>query len=147
MHPCTVASSAPFGVMQGLTMLEYMLKNGTEKFAEEARDKSYLLRMLQNFNWSEEGRDKGAGIREKAELCSTLVFDAAELKTARETAAKNRDKYIGISSSSSMAFRGNSSSSKTGATSSGMGSSARHTAEGDAYVNLHWSLVSCVIKP
>ena len=42
-------------------MLEYMLKNGTEKFAEEARDKSYLLRMLQNFNWSEEGRDKGAG--------------------------------------------------------------------------------------
>ncbi|KAL8434680.1 hypothetical protein ACSSS7_002997 [Eimeria intestinalis] len=58
---CMCVSLCCFFFLKGLTMLEYMLKNGVEKFAEEARDKSYLLRMLQNFNWAEEGRDKGAG--------------------------------------------------------------------------------------
>ncbi|KAL8274828.1 hypothetical protein Esti_001234 [Eimeria stiedai] len=122
-------------IFKGLTMLEYMLKNGVDKFAEEARDKSYLLRMLQNFNWAEEGRDKGAGIREKAELCTTLVFDAGELKAAREKAALNRDKFIGISSASSMAYRSSSSSSSSSrmatAGSGGMGSAVRHPTPGE----------------
>ncbi|OEH80416.1 putative EPN3 protein [Cyclospora cayetanensis] len=115
-------------IFKGLTMLEYMLKNGTEKFAEEARDRSYLLRTLQSFSWSEEGRDKGAGIREKAGICTTLVFDAAELKAAREEAAKNRDKYIGISSASSMACR---SSSRGHTAATGLGSDSRYSSNRD----------------
>ncbi|XP_026191780.1 uncharacterized protein LOC34621401 [Cyclospora cayetanensis] len=117
-------------IFKGLTMLEYMLKNGTEKFAEEARDRSYLLRTLQSLSWSEEGRDKGAGIREKAGICTTLVFDAAELKAAREEAAKNRDKYIGISSASSMACR---SSSRGHTAATGLGSDSRYSSNRDPY--------------
>ncbi|CDI78274.1 EPN3 protein, putative [Eimeria acervulina] len=122
-------------IFKGLTMLEYMLKNGPERFAEEARDRTYLLKSLQSFNWSEEGRDKGAGIREKAGICTTLVFDAEELKAARETAAKNRDKYIGISSASSVGPRSSSSSSSSrgqAAAAVGFGSSAKPSSQSDA---------------
>ena len=59
-------------------MLEYMLKNGPERFAEEARDRTYLLKSLQSFNWSEEGRDKGAGSKytQAIHVCMSACISA-----------------------------------------------------------------------
>ncbi|CDJ34927.1 uncharacterized protein EMH_0093880 [Eimeria mitis] len=69
-------------------------------------------------------------LREKAGICTTLAFDAAELKAAREAAAKNRDKYIGISSSSSSVLPRSSSSSNSSSSSSSNSSSSSSSSGG-----------------
>lgn len=144
---------------QGLSLLEYLLKNGESGFAAQARDKSYLLRLLQSFSLVEDGRDKGAGsesrlslsvslqgpfprlprgakclilpffraVREKAELCVNLAFDANALKEARAVAARNREKFIGLSSASCTAASG--SGRRAAAQAGGFGN---HFGSGDA---------------
>ncbi|KAF4667650.1 hypothetical protein FOZ61_008038 [Perkinsus olseni] len=47
----------------------------------------------------EEGRDKGAGIREKSREIVDLVNNPVQLRAEREKARQGRDKYIGIGSS------------------------------------------------
>ncbi|KFG44404.1 ENTH domain-containing protein, partial [Toxoplasma gondii FOU] len=83
-------------IYKALTLLEYLLKNGCERVVEETRENQFALRVLQQFSFTEEGRDKGAGIREKAKLVCRLAFDPELLKEERETAQKNRNKFVGI---------------------------------------------------
>ncbi|PFH37124.1 ENTH domain-containing protein [Besnoitia besnoiti] len=83
-------------IFKALTLLEYLLKNGNDRVVEDTRENQFALRVLQQFSFTEEGRDKGAGIREKAKLICRLAFDPELLKEERETAQKNRNKYVGI---------------------------------------------------
>nr|CEL69431.1 TPA: KLLA0B04587p, related [Neospora caninum Liverpool] len=132
-------------IYKTLTLLEYLLKNGSERVVEETRENQFALRVLQQFSFTEEGRDKGAGIREKAKLVCRLAFDPELLKEERELAQKNRNKFVGIgargertgagfSSFSSSSFSGSASSfsSFSGSNVGNLGSRARagevHTA-------------------
>ena len=49
-------------VFKALTLLEHLVKNGSDRIVEEARDHMHKLRRLSDFNFYEGHVDKGAGV-------------------------------------------------------------------------------------
>ena len=82
---------------QGLVLLEALIKNGSERCVNDARDHVFRIRTLTDFTHTSEGRDQGAGIREKAKQLVELLGDTARIREQREASRKLRDKYIGMS--------------------------------------------------
>lgn len=46
---------------QALTLLDHLVKNGTERVVENARDHMFKLRQLSDFSYHDGSADKGAG--------------------------------------------------------------------------------------
>lgn len=46
---------------QALTLLDHLIKNGTERVVENARDHMFKLRQLSDFSYHDGSADKGAG--------------------------------------------------------------------------------------
>jgi epsin len=53
-------------VFKGLTLLEHLIKNGSERCVDDARNHGHSLRALQQFNYYEGTIDRGLGVREKS---------------------------------------------------------------------------------
>ncbi|KAH8740779.1 hypothetical protein FG386_002741 [Cryptosporidium ryanae] len=85
-------------IYKTLILIEYLLKNGLERFIDDTKENIYRIRSLQDFYYNEEGRDKGAGIRDKSKYILNLLNDPLVLKNERKKAKENRSKYIGINS-------------------------------------------------
>ncbi|UYV70314.1 EPN3 [Cordylochernes scorpioides] len=77
-------------VYKGLVLLEYLIKNGSEKVLHQARDKIYLIQALRNFRHTENYRDYGANIREKSRQLVALLTDEDKLKRERSHAFRVR---------------------------------------------------------
>ena len=60
-------------VLKSLTAMEYLLKNGPPRFAQDLKMDMYKLMNLQSFSYYEDGIDRGLAIREKAILLQDLV--------------------------------------------------------------------------
>ena len=56
-------------VRQSLSSLEHLVKNGAERFIEDARDNLHRVRMLSDFNYYEGPVDKGSGGTRVLRLC------------------------------------------------------------------------------
>ena len=54
-------SRSPSSSAQSLTLLEHLIKNGTERMVEEARDHMHKLRSMTEFNYFEGSVDRGQG--------------------------------------------------------------------------------------
>lgn len=87
-------------IYKSLVLLEYCVKHGAERCADEAKGESYRLRPLHDFKFMEEGRDKGAGIRDKAKQLTDLLADPETLRAERNKAREGKEKYSGVSSNS-----------------------------------------------
>jgi len=86
-------------IYKALLLLEHMVRHGSQKVIDDARDNLSKLRMLQEFQYEDEqGRERGTGIRSKAKEVCDLLMDDEQLRTIRAEAQKNRDKYVGMSS-------------------------------------------------
>lgn len=88
-------------VFKSLTLLEYCVKYGPERCVEDARDGVHRLRQLQDFKFMEEGRDKGAGIREKSRYLIQMLGSNESIKQERDKAkeaSSGLQKYVGIGS-------------------------------------------------
>ena len=86
-------------VYKALTLLEYLIRNGSERSVEDARDHIYQIRTLCDFQYTEPGGvDQGINVREKSRQIVDLVNDRERLKEEREKARANRGKYGGVSS-------------------------------------------------
>lgn len=83
-------------IYKTLTLLEYLLKNGNEKVVDETRENLYKIKRFYDFHFTEEGRDKGNGIREKAKIITDLVTDNEYLRAEKEISRRTRDKVVGI---------------------------------------------------
>lgn len=83
-------------VLKALTLIDYLCKNGTERIVEEVRESVYRIRVLMDFHVTEDGRDRGSGIREKAKWIVELVNDVDLLKEERSKSLANRHKFVGI---------------------------------------------------
>jgi len=93
-------------VYKSLLLLDYLLKNGSERVVTSAREHIYDLRGLENFTFVDEnGKDQGINIRHKVADMLEFVQDDDRLRDERKKAKKNKDKYVGMSSDSS-SFRG-----------------------------------------
>lgn len=47
--------------LQSLTLLEHLVKNGSERIVEDVRDHMHKIRTLTDFNYYEGSLDRGSG--------------------------------------------------------------------------------------
>jgi len=87
-------------VYKGLLVLDFLIKNGSDRCVVNAKEHVYDLRTLQHYHHTDnKGKDQGINIRHRAkEICELLASDDA-IRQARETARKNREKFGGRGSS------------------------------------------------
>ncbi|RHZ20568.1 hypothetical protein DYB37_005064 [Aphanomyces astaci] len=85
-------------VFKALALLDHLIKNGTERVVENARDHMFKLRTLSDFNYYDGSADKGAGVREKVKQILDMLNDNDRIRDERDKAKRLRDKYIGVGS-------------------------------------------------
>ena len=78
--------------------MEYLIKNGAPRCIQEIKDDMYKIRSLQDFNFSENGTDRGQGVRDRARSICELLSDPEKLQQEREFARKTREKFQGAGS-------------------------------------------------
>ena len=90
---------------KALNLLDYLIRNGSERSIEDSKDHMYQLRALQEFQYkSPEGKDEGINVREKSKQICELLNDAPRLKEERDKARQNRGKFSGTSSEQMQGF-------------------------------------------
>ena len=67
-------------VYKALTLLESLIKFGGERCVDDAREHAFRVRELSNFQQVIDGKDQGAGIREKAKRITELLGDTSLLR-------------------------------------------------------------------
>ncbi|CAH1102579.1 unnamed protein product [Psylliodes chrysocephalus] len=84
---------------KSLLVLNYLIKNGSERVVTSAREHIYDLRSLENYTFIDDiGKDQGVNIRHKVKELIEFVQDDDRLREERKKAKKNKDKFIGMSS-------------------------------------------------
>jgi epsin len=82
-------------IFKGLTLLEHLLKNGSERCVDDARNHSHLLRNLDRFNYYEGTVDRGVGVREKSKQVVEILQDDERIREERQKARHLREKFSG----------------------------------------------------
>ncbi|GAV08461.1 hypothetical protein RvY_18144 [Ramazzottius varieornatus] len=80
-------------VYKALVVLDYIIKAGTEKVAQHCLENLYFIQTLQNFQYSEDNKDLGMNVREKAKQVVCLLTDDEKLKNERAKASKTRERF------------------------------------------------------
>ncbi|XP_067112186.1 epsin-1 [Osmerus mordax] len=80
-------------VHKSLTLLEYLLKTGSDRVLLKLTDNVYIVKALTEFRFTDkDGKDQGVNVREKAKVVLALMEDEEKLKEERESALKTREK-------------------------------------------------------
>jgi epsin len=82
-------------VFKGLTLLEHLVKNGSERCVDDARNHGHILRSLHQFNYYEGTVDRGLGVREKSKQLVEILGDDERIREERQKARKLREKFGG----------------------------------------------------
>lgn len=91
---------------KSLLLLNYLVRNGSERVVTSSREHIYDLRGLENYVYVDEmGKDQGINIRHKVKELIDFIQDDDKLREERKKAKKNKDKYVGLSSDA-MGLRG-----------------------------------------
>lgn len=86
-------------MLQSLLLLNYLVRNGSERVVTSSREHIYDLRSLENYTFTDEnGKDQGINVRHKVRELIDFIQDDDKLREERKKAKKNKDKYIGMSS-------------------------------------------------
>jgi len=88
-------------IFKGLTLLEHLVKNGSERCVDDARNHSHLLRSMDRFNYYEGTVDRGQGVREKAKQVTDILGDDERIREERTKARQLREKFAGRSMTTS----------------------------------------------
>ena len=92
-------------VYKALVLLEYLIKTGSEKVAQQCRENIFAIQTLKDFQYIEENKDQGMNVREKSKLLVALLKDEEKLKTERTRALKAKERFA-----QSMSYMGSSGS-------------------------------------
>ncbi|PWA33838.1 ENTH/VHS-like protein [Artemisia annua] len=85
--------------LMALAMIEYLVANGSERAVDDIIEHTFQISSLSSFEYVEpNGKDSGINVRKKVENIVSLLNDKDKIQTARNKAAANRDKYVGLSS-------------------------------------------------
>ena len=82
-------------IFKGLTLLEHLIKHGSERVVDDARGHGHTLRSLHQFNYYEGTVDRGSGVREKSKQLVELLQDDERIREERMQARKLREKFGG----------------------------------------------------
>ncbi|XP_035510766.1 epsin-3 isoform X1 [Morone saxatilis] len=86
-------------VYKALTLLDYLIKTGSERVAKECRENIYTIQTLRDFQYIDrDGRDQGVNVREKAKHLVALLRDEEKLKKERSQALKTKTRMTGVTS-------------------------------------------------
>lgn len=80
-------------VYKALILLEYLIRTGSERVAEQCKQNIFAIQTLNEFQYLEEGKDQGVNVREKAKLLVGLLRDDERLKNERAKALKARERF------------------------------------------------------
>ncbi|TPX31322.1 hypothetical protein SmJEL517_g05343 [Synchytrium microbalum] len=86
-------------IYKSLQLLEYLVKNGSERVVDVAREHAYDVRALKSFVFvDEKGKDQGINVRNRAKEIVDFLADTNKIKEERKKAKINRNKYTGVAS-------------------------------------------------
>ena len=95
-------------VYKSLVLLDYLIKNGNEKVAQQCKEHIVAIQTLKDFQFIEEQKDQGLSVREKAKQLVSLLRDDERLKSERSKAFKVRERNaqnaMGISSDNKIIY-------------------------------------------
>ncbi|EMP42476.1 Epsin-3 [Chelonia mydas] len=96
-------------VYKALTLLDYLIKTGSEKVAHQCRENLYTIQTLKDFQYTDrDGKDQGINVREKVKQVMGLLKDEERLKQERAHALKTKERMsiegTGISSSQQLSY-------------------------------------------
>lgn len=80
-------------VYKALVLLEYLIKTGSEKVAQQCRENIFSIQTLKDFQFIEENKDQGLNVREKAKSLVSLLKDEEKLKNERVRALKAKERF------------------------------------------------------
>lgn len=78
-------------------MLEFLIKNGSERVIDDARSHLSLLKMLRQFHFIDQnGKDQGVNVRNRSKELAELLGDVDRIRSERKKARANRNKFGGV---------------------------------------------------
>ncbi|XP_068118514.1 epsin-3-like [Hyperolius riggenbachi] len=86
-------------VYKGLTLLDYLIKNGPNKVVQECNENIFSVQTLKDFQFFDrDGKDNGINVREKAKQIVALLKDEERLKQERAQAQATRRRMSQVTS-------------------------------------------------
>ncbi|KAL8729659.1 MAG: hypothetical protein Q9166_004608 [cf. Caloplaca sp. 2 TL-2023] len=84
-------------IYKGLQLLEFLIKNGSERVIDDARSHMSLLKMLRQFHYIDQnGKDQGVNVRNRSKELTELLSDVDRIRGERKKARANRNKFGGV---------------------------------------------------
>lgn len=79
-------------VYKALVVLEYLLKTGSERVAQQCQENIITIETLRDFQYMENNKDQGVKVREKSKKLVALLKDPEKLKSERARAMKAKSR-------------------------------------------------------
>jgi epsin len=91
-------------------LLEFLVKNGSERVVDDARSHIATVKILRNFHYiDEKAKDQGINgtfhsdpklivVRNRAKELAELLSDSEKIRTERRKAKQSKTKYTGVGS-------------------------------------------------
>ncbi|KAH7067210.1 hypothetical protein FB567DRAFT_509424 [Paraphoma chrysanthemicola] len=84
-------------IYKALQLLEFLVKNGSERVIDDARAHVSLLKMLRQFHFIDQnGKDQGINVRNRAKELAELLSDVERIRAERKKSRANRNKFGGV---------------------------------------------------
>ncbi|KAI2640991.1 hypothetical protein GGS21DRAFT_537510 [Xylaria nigripes] len=94
-------------IYKSLQLLEFLIKHGSERVIDDARNHITLLKMLRQFHYIDpNGKDQGINVRNRAKELAELLGDVERIRAERKKARLNKAKYTGVEGGSGGGFSG-----------------------------------------
>ncbi|EIW66127.1 hypothetical protein TREMEDRAFT_70257 [Tremella mesenterica DSM 1558] len=92
-------------IYKAMTLLEFLVKNGSERVVDDSRAHISTIKMLRNFHYiDEKGKDQGINVRNRAQELAALLADVDRIRQERRKAKANKTKYQGTGNDGGMSF-------------------------------------------
>ncbi|THH27663.1 hypothetical protein EUX98_g6528 [Antrodiella citrinella] len=92
-------------IYKALQLLEYLVKNGSERVVDDARSHIATIKMLRNFYYiDEKGKDQGLNVRNRSRELVELLGDVEKIRQERRKAKTNKHKYTGAGNDGGSSF-------------------------------------------
>lgn len=87
-------------VYKALTLLEYLIKTGSERVALQCKENIFAIQTLKDFQYVDrDSKDQGINVREKSKQLVVLLKDDDRLKGERSQALKTKERMAQVATS------------------------------------------------
>ncbi|XP_077019569.1 epsin-2 isoform X3 [Tamandua tetradactyla] len=84
-------------VYKALALLDYLIKTGSERVAQQCRENVFAIQTLKDFQYVDrDGKDQGVNVREKSKQLVALLKDEERLKAERVQALKTKERMAQV---------------------------------------------------